>query len=40
MSTVLILLTITLYFQVSCNKTPHQLMTSDDSELLKSLLFL
>lgn len=39
MSAVLVLLTITLYFQVSCNKIPHQLMQlSDDSELLKSLV--
>lgn len=37
MSAVLVLLTITLYFQVSCNKTPHQLVQlSDDSQFPKS----
>lgn len=38
MSAVLILLTITLYFQVSCNQSPHQLMGLSDSELLNPLV--
>lgn len=41
MSVVLILLTITIYFQVSCSQSAQQLLPmSDASQLLKSLLFL
>lgn len=39
MSVVLSLLTITIYFQVSCNESPHEQM-NDDSQLLITLLFL
>lgn len=39
MSVVLGLLTITIYFQVSCDESP-QIHKDDDSQLLITLLFL